>query len=64
MFEILTLVQTPSWRKDHGLIYGKIWKKVFSLEALVDTGAASPQGYGSPEFADTPEQAFESCAKA
>ena len=44
MFEILTLTQTHKLtKKVTVLIYGpEYWKKVFNLEALVDTGAISP----------------------
>src|SRR5580658_8857327 len=45
MFEILTLVQTQKMtKKITVVIYGSdYWKKVFNLEALVDTGAISPK---------------------
>jgi predicted Rossmann-fold nucleotide-binding protein len=42
------------------VIYGsEYWKKVFNLEALVDTGTISPKDIELFQFADTPEQAFE-----
>ena len=49
MFEILTLAQTQKLtKKITVLIYGpEYWKKVFNLEALVDTGAISPKDLGS-----------------
>jgi uncharacterized protein (TIGR00730 family) len=61
MFEILTLVQTHKIaKKITVVIYGsEYWKKVFNLEALVDTGAISPKDIELFQFADTPEQAFE-----
>jgi uncharacterized protein (TIGR00730 family) len=61
MFEILTLTQTQKLaKKITVLIYGpEYWKKVFNLEALVDTGAISPKDIELFQFADTPEQAFE-----
>ena len=61
MFEILTLAQTHKLaKKITVVIYGsEYWKKVFNLEALVDTGAISPKDIELFQFADTPEQAFE-----
>ena len=42
------------------VVYGsEYWKKVFNLEALVDTGAISPKDLELFHYADTPEQAFE-----
>jgi uncharacterized protein (TIGR00730 family) len=61
MFEILTLAQTHKLaKKITVVIYGpEYWKKVFNLEALVDTGAVSPKDLELFQFADTPEEAFE-----
>jgi len=61
MFEILTLTQTQKLtKKITVLIYGpEYWKKVFNLEALVDTGAISPKDIELFQYADSPEQAFE-----
>jgi uncharacterized protein (TIGR00730 family) len=61
MFEILTLAQTQKLaKKITVLIYGpEYWKKVFNLEALVDTGAISPKDIDLFQYANTPEQAFE-----
>jgi uncharacterized protein (TIGR00730 family) len=61
MFEILTLAQTQKLaKKITVVIYGsEYWKRVFNLEALVDTGAISPKDIELFQFADTPEQAFE-----
>lgn len=61
MFEILTLTQTQKLAKKMTvLIYGsEYWKKVFNLQALVDTGAISPKDIEIFQFVDTPEQAFE-----
>jgi uncharacterized protein (TIGR00730 family) len=61
MFEVLTLAQTNKLaKKITVVIYGsEYWKKVFNLEALVDTGAISPSDVDLFQFADTPEQAFE-----
>ena len=61
MFEILTLTQTQKLaKKITVVIYGpEYWKKVFSLEALVNTGAISPKDMDLFLFADTPEQAFD-----
>ncbi len=61
MFEILTLTQTQKLaKKITVLIYGpEYWKKVFNLEALVDTGAISPKDMELFQYAETPEQAFE-----
>ena len=60
MFEILTLAQTQKLaKKITVVIYGlDYWKRVFNLEALVDTGAISPKDIELFQFADTPEQAF------
>jgi uncharacterized protein (TIGR00730 family) len=61
MFEILTLAQTHKLaKKITVVIYGSdYWKKVFNLDALVDTGAISPKDIELFKFADTPEEAFE-----
>jgi hypothetical protein len=61
MFEILTLAQTHKLaKKITVVIYGsEYWKKVFNLDALVETGAISPKDIDLIQFADTPEQAFE-----
>ncbi len=61
MFEILTLAQTQKVaKKITVLIYGpEYWKRVFNLEALVDTGAISPKDIELFQYAETPEQAFE-----
>ena len=61
MFEILTLAQTHKLaKKITVVIYGpEYWKKVFNLDALVETGAISPKDIELFKFADTPEQAFE-----
>jgi uncharacterized protein (TIGR00730 family) len=60
MFEILTLAQTQKLaKKITVVIYGsEYWKRVFDLEALVDTGAISPKDIELFQFADTPEEAF------
>jgi uncharacterized protein (TIGR00730 family) len=61
MFEILTLAQTEKLaKKITVVVYGSdYWKKIFNLQALVDTGAISPKDIDLFQFADTPEQAFE-----
>ncbi|HUB53345.1 MAG TPA: TIGR00730 family Rossman fold protein [Terracidiphilus sp.] len=61
MFEILTLAQTQKLaKKITVVVYGsEYWKKVLSLDALVDSGAISPNDLGLFQMADTPEQAFE-----
>ena len=61
MFEILTLTQTNKLaKKITVVIYGsEYWKRVFNLDALVDTGAISPKDIELFQYADTPEQAFE-----
>ncbi len=60
MFEILTLAQTQKLaKKITVVIYGSdYWKKVFNLQALVDTGAISPKDIELFQYADTPEEAF------
>jgi uncharacterized protein (TIGR00730 family) len=61
MFEVLTLAQTRKLaKKITVVIYGsEYWKRVFNLDALVDTGAISPKDIELFQYADTPEQAFE-----
>src|SRR3954453_18319077 len=61
MFEILTLTQTQKLsKKITVVVYGSdYWKKIFNLQALVDTGAISPKDIELFQYADTPEQAFE-----
>jgi hypothetical protein len=61
MFEVLTLAQTQKLaKKITVVIYGPdYWKKVFNLQALVDTGAISPKDLELFQYADTPEQAFQ-----
>jgi uncharacterized protein (TIGR00730 family) len=61
MFEVLTLAQTQKLaKKITVVIYGsEYWKRVFNLDALVDTGAISPKDIELFQFADTPEQAFD-----
>jgi uncharacterized protein (TIGR00730 family) len=61
MFEILTLAQTQKLaKKITVVVYGSdYWKKVLNLDALVDSGAISPNDLGLFQFADTPEDAFE-----
>jgi hypothetical protein len=61
MFEILTLAQTKKLaKKITVVVYGSdYWKKVFNIDALVDTGAISPKDTELFKYADTPEQAFE-----
>jgi len=61
MFEILTLAQTQKLaKKITVVVYGsEYWKKVFNLDALVDTGAISPKDIELFKYADTPEEAFE-----
>jgi uncharacterized protein (TIGR00730 family) len=65
MFEILTLAQTQKLaKKITVVVYGSdYWKRVFNLDALVDTGAISPKDIELFQFADTPEQAFEMLRK-
>jgi len=61
MFEILTLAQTQKLaKKITVVVYGSdYWKKVFNMDALVDTGAISPKDIELFKYADTPEDAFE-----
>jgi uncharacterized protein (TIGR00730 family) len=65
MFEILTLAQTHKLaKKITVVIYGpEYWRRVFNLDALVDTGAISPKDVELFQFADTPEEAFEMLRK-
>ncbi|MGO9318528.1 MAG: TIGR00730 family Rossman fold protein [Terracidiphilus sp.] len=61
MFEILTLAQTQKLgNRITVVVYGsEYWKRVFNLDALVDTGAISPKDLELFQFADSPVQAFE-----
>ncbi len=61
MFEILTLAQTHKLaKKITVVVYGsEYWKRIFNMDALVDTGAISPKDIELFQYADTPEQAFE-----
>src|SRR3954451_11679926 len=61
MFEILTLAQTHKLaKKITVVVYGSdYWKKVFNMDALVDTGAISPKDIELFQYADTPEHAFD-----
>jgi uncharacterized protein (TIGR00730 family) len=61
MFEILTLAQTQKLaKKITVVVYGsEYWKRVFNLDALVDTGAISPKDLELFHPADSPEEAFE-----
>jgi hypothetical protein len=61
MFELLTLAQTEKLaKKITVVVYGSdYWKKVFNIQALIDTGAISPKDIDLFQFADTPEEAFE-----
>jgi uncharacterized protein (TIGR00730 family) len=61
MFEILTLAQTRKLaKKITVIVYGTdYWKKILNLDALVDSGAISPNDLNLFQFADTPEQAFD-----
>jgi len=61
LFEILTLAQTQKLaKKIIVIVYGKAyWKKVLDLDALVDSGAISPEDLELFSYADTPEEAFQ-----
>ena len=65
MFEILTLAQTHKLaKKITVVVYGsEYWKKVFNLDALVDTGAISPKDIELFQFADTPEAGLRTAAR-
>jgi len=53
------VVLNPHYR-GMGELYGsEYWKKVFNIDALVDTGAISPKDIELFQYADTPEDAFE-----
>ena len=62
LFEILTLAQTQKLaKKILVIVYGKeYWSRVLHLDALVDSGAISPEDLKLFSFADSPEEAFES----
>src|SRR5215469_4930558 len=62
LFEILTLAQTQKLaKKILVIVYGKeYWERVLHFDALVDSGAISPEDLKLFSFADSPEEAFES----
>jgi uncharacterized protein (TIGR00730 family) len=64
LFELLTLAQTEKLaKKIIVIIYGReYWNRVINLQALVDSGAISPEDIELFSFADSPEEAFE-CLK-
>ena len=61
LFEILTLAQTQKLaKKIIVIVYGKeYWNRVLNLDALVDSGAISPDDQKLFNFCDSPEEAFE-----
>lgn len=61
LFEILTLAQTQKLaKKIIVIVYGKeYWSRVLNLDALVDSGAISPDDHKLFSFCDSPEEAFE-----
>jgi len=61
LFEILTLAQTHKLaKKIVVVVYGReYWTRVLNLEALVDSGAISPEDTKLFNFCDTPQEAFE-----
>jgi uncharacterized protein (TIGR00730 family) len=66
LFEILTLAQTQKLaKKIIVIVYGKeYWSRVLNLEALVDSGAISPDDQKLFSFCDSPEEAFETLKEA
>jgi len=66
MFEILTLAQTHKLaKKITVVVYGsEYWKRVFNLDALVDTGAISPRTSISFTGPIHPRRHSKSCATA
>jgi uncharacterized protein (TIGR00730 family) len=62
LFEILTLAQTQKLaKKILVIVYGReYWNKVLHLDALVESGAISPEDQKLFTFADSPEEAFQS----
>jgi uncharacterized protein (TIGR00730 family) len=62
VMEILTLVQTQKLaKKILVLLYGKAyWHEIINFEALVDWGTISPADLELFQFADTPQEAFDS----
>jgi uncharacterized protein (TIGR00730 family) len=61
LFEILTLAQTQKLaKKIIVIVYGSdYWKKVLHLDALIDSGAISPEDEKLFSFADSPEEALQ-----
>jgi uncharacterized protein (TIGR00730 family) len=62
LFEILTLAQTQKLaKKILVIVYGReYWNNVLHLDALVESGAISPEDQKLFTFADSPEEAFQS----
>jgi hypothetical protein len=60
LFEILTLAQTQKLaKKILVIIYGKeYWNRMLNFEALVDSGAISPDDLNAFTMVNTPEEAF------
>src|SRR6266481_907885 len=60
LFEIMTLAQTHKLaKKILVIIYGKeYWNRVLNFEALVDSGAISPDDLNAFTMVDSPEEAF------
>ncbi|MCK6453030.1 MAG: TIGR00730 family Rossman fold protein [Alphaproteobacteria bacterium] len=64
LFEILTLVQSRKAPPVPIVVYGEAyWRRVIDFDALVEEGAIDPEDLKLFEFADTPEQAWESLAR-
>src|SRR6266481_618896 len=60
LFELLTLAQTQKLaKKILVVIYGReYWNRVLNFEALVDSGAISPDDLNAFTMVDSPEEAF------
>lgn len=61
LFELLTLSQTGKGHTMPVVLYDKdFWTRIVNFEALAEAGMISPDDLGLFEFADDPEEAWES----
>ena len=61
LFELLTLSQTGKGHKMPVVLYDRnFWTRIINFEALAETGVISAGDLGLFEFADDPEEAWES----
>jgi uncharacterized protein (TIGR00730 family) len=61
LFEMLTLLQTGKARALPVVLFDSAyWRKIVDFDALVDAGMVSPEHCALFEFAETPEEAWQS----